>query len=595
MPAGDLEAPVIPLLINNTIDPEALNGGPLKTYAKYTDPRLGDFLYQSWLGLSEDGEPVDITDIPIDVDPGNEGEFGFLMEVANHFVQALNKGQVFYSFFLSRVTDPPGKPREESKRIHFGIGKHGLLSAPQIKESHDLQLDLDAFDRNMTIALVPYTVMSSGDVVKVIWKGEHADGTQGPIVTLPAKTLSDTDTDPTNNPGQVLSWTVDRIHPAKLRGGKITLHYEITYASSATLADTVSAERTILVTPPAAPELPVASVKDLTGTEINPGWFPDGIRVVIPVYPGIRVGDEVLVYGTRTGSGAGPNKNTLKYLKIDSSNIESGKIEVPIEAQWLLDNRGGSVSLRYQYARPDAAGSGASLALTIRQPLVLPTPTVDRSVEMGGRDELNPIMAIGGAYITIPSTATIGDGEEVTAYWKGFGASGSYETQTPSQLNPMKFKVPPEVLPPNFGKTVEVTYRVAGQDAEPPLQLYIRQLTNHPGIVCDKAEIGSPATLKLSHIPPEGAGLSIGLWSFISTAHRVRLWLTAPGISERDIIAVREVEPEEVTGEVKARLLKTDLAGIATNETLTLRASVSFDGGHSTLLFNRPLSLKLLD
>ncbi|MFW0759487.1 hypothetical protein ACN1C3_33040 [Pseudomonas sp. H11T01] len=592
MPAGDLKAPIIPLLINNTIDPEALSGGPLKTYAKYTDPKLGDTLYQSWLGRAEDGTPVDIKDIPIDVDPDNEGECGFLMEIANHFVQQLNKGQVFYSYFLARVT---GEPREESKRIHFGIGKHGLLSAPQIKESHDLQLDPDAIEGSMTIAVVPYTVMSNGDVVRVYWKGERENGSPGPAVNLPAKTLSDTDTDPTNNPRQVLSWTVPRTSAVALRGGKITLHYEITYASPAALADTVSAERTILVTPPAASELPVASVKDLTGTEINPGQFPDGIRVVIPIYPGIRVGDEVLVYGTRTGSGSGPNKNTLQYLKIDSSNIESGRIEVPIAAQWLLDNRGGDVSLRYQYARPDAAGSGTSLALTIREPLVLPTPTVDRSVEVGGRDELNPIMAIGGAYITIPSTATINDEDEVTAYWNGFGDSGSFETQVPSQLKPMKFNVPPEVLPPNFGKTVEVTYRVAGQDAEPPLQLFIRQLTSHPGIECDKAQIGSPATLKLSDIPAEGALLSVDLWSFISTQHRVRLWLTANGITDRDIIAVREVKPEESAGGVKARLLKTHLAGIAVNTTFTLRVSVSFDGGHSTATFNRPLSLKLLD
>ena len=33
MAVGDLDAPVIPLLINNTIDPQHLNGGPLNTYA----------------------------------------------------------------------------------------------------------------------------------------------------------------------------------------------------------------------------------------------------------------------------------------------------------------------------------------------------------------------------------------------------------------------------------------------------------------------------------------------------------------------------------------------------------------------------------
>ncbi|MCL6703292.1 hypothetical protein [Pseudomonas sp. T1.Ur] len=592
MAAGDLQGPIIPLLINNTIDPQALNGGPLPTYAKYDNPLLGDILYQSWLGLAQDGTPVDVKDIPIPINPAEETQWGFLMEIANHFVQALDKGQVFYSFFLERVT---GEPREESKRIHFGIGKDGWLSAPQIKESHDNQLDPDAIaGTTMTIAVVPYTVMSNGDEVKLFWTGTRENGTPGPIVGPFTKTLSDTDTDPTNNPGQVLSWTVPRSSAVALRGGSITLHYEISYVSPSAQADTKSAARTILVTPPTETELAAPSVKDLTGTVINPGQFPEGIRVVIALYPGIRIGDDVLVYGTRTGSGSGPNKNTIQHLKIDITNIESGKIEVPIAAQWLLDNRGGAVTLRYQYARADAAGSGIPLELTVREPLVLPTPTVDRSVVANGRDELNPVMAISGAYIAIPPAATIGDGDTVTAYWKGFGASGSCEVQEPSQLNPMKFKVPSTVLPPNFGKTVEVTYNVAGQDAEPPLQLFIRQLANHPSITCEHAEVGTVATLKLSDIPDAGTWLSVGLWPFISTEQTVRLWLTASGIADRDIIAVRQVLPEESTEGVKARLLKTDLTGIAVNAIFALRVSVSFDGGNSTVVFTNPLSLKLL-
>jgi hypothetical protein len=158
----------------------------------------------------------------------------------------------------------------------------------------------------------------------------------------------------------------------------------------------------------------------------------------------------------------------------------------------------------------------------------------------------------------------------------------------------MKFKVPSTVLPPNFGKTVEVTYSVAGQDAEPPLQLFIRELASHPSIECEGAQIGSPATLKLSDIPSGGALLSVGLWSFISTEQTVRLWLTASGIADRDIIAVRPVLPEESTGGVTARLLTTHLAGIVLNSTFTLRVSVSFDGGDSTIVFKNPLPLKLL-
>lgn len=472
--------------------------------------------------------------------------------------------------------------------------KNDLLPAPQIKESHDLQLDPDAIEGSMTIAVVPYAGMANGDVVRLVWVGTRADGSPGPTVNLPTKTLSDSDTDPSNNPGLVLNWTVAKTSAVALRGGSIALHYEISYASAVPQADAESAQRTIQVTPPGAPELVAATIKDLTGSVINPGQFPEGIRVVVAPYPGIRAGDDLLVYGTRTGLGSGPNKNAIQYLKIDQAMIDSGRIEVPIPRQWLLDNQGGTVSLRYQYGRDDAAGSSVPLELTVREPLILPTPTVDNSVVTGGRDELNPIMAINGAYISIPPAATIGDGDAVVAHWKGFGASGSCDVQEAAQSNPLKFKAPSTVLPPNFGKTVEVTYSVAGQEAQPPLRLFIRELTSHPSITCEGAQVGSPATLRLSDIPPGGALLSLDPWSFISTAQSVRLWLTASGIAERDIIALRQVLPAETTAGVTTRLMTTHLAGISENSLFTLRASVTFDGGHTTVQFKNPLQLKLL-
>ena len=181
MAIGDLAAPHIPLLVYNTVDPESLGGANLETYAKYDNPQLGDRLYQSWLGLTSDGTPVDYKDIPIDIDPGSEGELGFLMLVDNAVVTSLDKGQAFYSYFLERVT---GEPKEESKRIHFGIGRSDRLSAPQLKESHDNQLDLNVIDGSITVAVVPYNSMSKGDVVKLIWEGKRQDGQDGPVVNL---------------------------------------------------------------------------------------------------------------------------------------------------------------------------------------------------------------------------------------------------------------------------------------------------------------------------------------------------------------------------------------------------------------------------
>ncbi|MCH4873352.1 hypothetical protein [Pseudomonas sp. TMW22091] len=588
-----LQGPVIPLLINNTVDPQALNGGPLLTYAKYDNPQLGDELYQSWLGVTENGDPVDYPGIPIPIDPDHEYELGFVMPVSNHVLMSLDKGQVFYSYYLQRVTDDPDEPKVESKRIHFGIGKAGRLSAPQVKESHDNQLHMDNIPGDsMTIAVAPYAAMSNGDKVQLVWKGVKKDGTDGPSVPISAYILSDSDTEPGNNPGQVLSWTLYKSNLAALNGGVFRLHYEITYASPDEARQTVSAERSIVVKSPLLEALPAPSVRDLVGTEINPSLFPDGIRVVIPPYPGIRVGDDVLVYGT--GSSTDRSKNTIVHLKVDASNIESGKLEVPLAASWLSSNRGKAIDVRYQYARADSAGTGTPLELTVREPMVLPTPTVDKSVVNSNRDELDPMLAYSGAYIVIPADATIGEGDSVTAYFKGFDASGSCEINDPSQSNPTKFKVPATVLPSNFGKTVEVTYSVAGQMADHSLFLFIRELNITSRITCEGVQIGSPATLRLSDIPADGAQLGIGLWPFISTQQKVRLWLTANGMDDRDIITLREVLPDECVNGVAAHLTRADLEGVAVNGYFTLHASVSFDGGYSTHLLNNPLKLKLL-
>ena len=588
-----LQGPVIPLLINNTVDPQALNGGPLLTYAKYDNPQLGDELYQSWLGVTENGDPIDYPGIPIPVDPVLEDELGFVMPVSNHVLMSLDKGQVFYSYYLQRVTDDPDEPKVESKRIHFGIGKAGRLSAPQVKESHDNQLHMDNIPGDsMTIAVAPYAAMSNGDKVQLVWKGVKKDGTDGPSVPINAYILSDSDTEPGNNPGQVLSWTLYKSNLAALNGGAFRLHYEITYASPDEARQTVSAERSIVVKSPLLEALPAPSVRDLVGTEINPSLFPDGIRVVIPPYPGIRVGDDVLVYGT--GSSTDRSKNTIVHLKVDASNIESGKLEVPLAASWLSSNRGSAIDVRYQYARADSAGTGTPLELTVREPMVLPTPTVDNSVVNSNRDELDPMLAYSGAYIVIPADATIGEGDSVTAYFKGFDASGSCEINDASQSNPTKFKVPATVLPSNFGKTVEVTYSVAGQMADHSLFLFIRELNITSRITCEGVQIGSPATLRLSDIPADGAQLGIGLWPFISTQQKVRLWLTANGIDNRDIIALREVLPDECVKGVAGHLTRADLEGVAVNGYFTLHASVSFDGGYSTHLLNNPLKLKLL-
>ena len=130
--------------------------------------------------------------------------------------------------------------------------------------------------------------------------------------------------------------------------------------------------------------------------------------------------------------------------------------------------------------------------------------------------------------------------------------------------------------------------------ADSSLHLFIRKLDIFSSITCEGVQVGSPATLSLKNIPAGGAQLRIGLWPFISTQQKVRLWLTASGIADKDIIALRDVLLDECVDGVAAHLTCSDLEEIAVNGIFTLRASASFDGGNSTTLFSNPLQLKLL-
>ncbi|MDD0974274.1 hypothetical protein [Pseudomonas fontis] len=590
------QAPYIPLLRRDTLDPEDMGpDAPLMTYANYAGMAFGDVLYQSWWGLTEDGTPKDIPgNNPIDVNPALVQPQGYPMPVASDFVKQQINGRVFYSYFLLRNA---GSSKEESKRIYFGIGPVGRILAPLIKEAHGQQLShtppIDV-GNDLTIAVVPYGVMSRGDVVKLIWKGLNEKGGSVSGPSLPPKTLDDSDTDPTNNPGHVLRWAVSKNSLLPIRQGLLTLQYEITYADSRQ-APTLSAQRTFLIKAPTEPTLIEPSVKGLVGTEINPAQFPDGLRVQVPFDDDMQVDDEVDVYGTRLAPGNAIGKNVVEHLRLDLTHISSKKIELPVAYSWLKDNQGGRVAVRYQYARANTSRASAALALSIVEPLVLPPPTVDATVLANQRTELDPVRAIDGAFIRMPDGATIPAGAKVIAYWHGNGQGGSYQVDVPSQPEPMKFKVPGSVLPANFGKTVAVTYSVNGQAADESLALFVRPLAtaNHPRIECNKAGTGSPAYLKRADVAAGGVMLTIGKWLFMATTQNVRLTLRAVGV-ERDIIASRSVQPGELTTGVKGALSLSDLLGIKDNSPFTLTASVSFNGVDEFYEFKAPLSLKLV-
>lgn len=588
-----LQPPFIPLLKSGVLDPDEVGSDELASYASYDNPQLGDQVYWRWGGKAADGTEVHEEGVAIPIDPPLPDE-GVHLRVSNEIVRQLINGNLSYSYCLVRAGS---KDVIESKRIHLTIAKQALWPAPQIKESNDLQVDIDGSVDEFTVAVPPFPAMADGDGVKLWWKGTRSNGKPGGAVGPFSKTLSSTDTDTTNNPGQVLSWLVPRSNFVGVRDGLAEVWYEVTRAGQSAPA-VASGHRTFLIAAPLKPLLAAPSVKDLAGKVISPSLYPDGLMVVVPMYEGIQVADDVLVYGTASAEGSNVNKNTIQYLKVTASMIASGHLEVLLPHQWLLDNQGAAVNLRYQYARPDAAGSSLPLDLSVRAPLTLPTPTVEGSTLVDGEVQLDPLKAVEGAFIVIPASATISPEDKVIATWKGLEGVGEFETQTPSQSAPIKFKVPAKFIAPNFGKPVQVFYTVEGETCERPLTLSVRNLTSYPRMQCPDAQVGSPATLSLSRMSSSGARLNLPPWLYISTDQLVRVVLTGLDTSgrniQRDIISRRNVTSTEVSRGLEGRLLRAQVQDIKLQSTFRVIVSVSFDGGQSMVQFPEPLFLQLL-
>lgn len=589
-------APTIPLLINNTIDLDELGSDGLRTFALYDNPEDGDALYPSWWGRSPSGEPIDYANgdvIPVIYESEYaDPDLGMPMEIENALVQRLDQGEVLYSYLLERRS----REKVESDRISFYVGRRDFLPAPQVKESHDEFLDPDFPVTTFSLVAPPYRAMAIGDVVTLRWEGVRQDGVALPAVTRPLPITE-------ARLGQALSWQIPRTEAVKVRDGKVRLSYTITYAAPTLKPTATSAQRQLVISPPTTMKLEKVRIKDFSGSDLDPSAFPQGIRLLITPWPGIRNGDVLMLYW----SGSREDRSVIKYQPVDLSSLDTGKIEIPLEYEWLDVNNGQAVSVSYQYLRADASGASEVLDLALRVPLNLPKPTVEDS---DLDDDPTPVdgkldtqyFASTGVTVNIPVTANIADGDTVKMYWKGFGALVEAD---PVENNPRKFKVPAHAIPANIDRIVEIYYSVKQQGAPVDLpastsviyQLRVIKIPqNRLGtLVCEKATAGNPGSLKRSDVPAQGVQVSFmpATWIYIADTQYIEMWLTGVNGERGTIIERRQVTPAEVSAGVRGNLLPVHLASLEVNKVFSIRFIVSFDENETDTPF-QSLSLTLL-
>lgn len=569
------------------IDLDQLGSNPLTTYIKYPGIAIGDPLWPNWRGCAVNGAVLDFSDSRVDVTVGGgyTEELGMPVNVPNDLLKQTDQGQAFYSYAVGQPADPAIKGPESLRTFcYVGNRPDTQLPVPQIKESHERVLDPAAVSSAGATAVVPpYRAMSVADKVIFTWQGYY----QG----APEPTYGETKELKIEHLDQPLIFTVPYSEINGFDGEYADISYRIEYADEAG-QHSGSAPQRIQIGKPGSAPLPAISIKDYTGGPISPGRYPDGLKLhVKPVYAGIQVGDWVLVYWT----GREKAKSVIKALRVDRSTLDSGLIECLIEPQWLMLNSNERVMVTYQYARAGVAQSAAPLGLDISKPLYLPPPIVEEVIP--GPENHGQLPAnTAGAYVNVPETAEIGSGK-VEMHWQGHLNGGRHIALTP--VSGRRFFIPASAIAANMS-TLErarfpVFYRVfapgssEGEDS-PSFNLRVTPLpttrypfTTSPNITDNR--------MSLFSVPLGGADLVIGsppfdAWPFMAEGQLLTMEVTgvtsSGGQASRLVRdAIKVTATEFSNKKVTAKLPRAFLQTLKLNESFTLKARVSFDGGET--------------
>lgn len=589
--------PVIPdLQPGNWIDLDKLGNNPLLTYIKFPGIAVGLSLWPNWRGCGAKGEVADHSNSRLDVTlaGGYTPERGMPALVPNDLLKQLDQGFGFYSYAVGSAGDPNIRG-PESLRVFCYIGKRpdqsSSLPVPHIKEAHDLALNPDAVSSMGATGVVPpYRAMSMGDKVTFIFQG-YFQGTPDPAYRE-TKVLRAEDL------GQALTFTVPYIEIVGIAGEYADISYRIEYADGAG-SPSDSAVQSLDIVQRASPLLPPIIAKDYTGGPINPGHYPNGLMLrVHPVYAGLKEGDWVLVYWT----GSEKAKSVIKALRVDRSTVDSGVIECLIEPHWLTVNSNSQVTVNYQFAREGAAQSAETLTLNISKPLYLPPPIVEGATAESGSNGYLPA-STSGAYVNVSDTAEVGSGK-IELHWQGHPNGGRHIALNPVGGNDKRYLIPATAIAANMSTLEQarfpVFYRVfppgdtVGEDSEhfnlriTPLPATRYPFTTSPQIVDNRMSLFAVpiggADLELHSSPP------IDAWPFMAQGQLLTMevsGVTQSGSSTSTVVrnALPVTADEMRNKKVTAKLPKAFLNTLRLNETFTLKARVSFNGGETYIAF----------
>lgn len=388
----------------------------------------GDTINLIWQGLKSDGQPTDYRDTVFVSGSGAGQPVRFV--VPGSQIEILNGGSVTLYYSVEN-----GSGIEESERLSLQVGSvEASLPAPQVREAVDGVLPADVL--MATVEVSPYTGMTEGDRLDLLWQGDITDNYTD-WLPISASMV-----------GKTINFHVDSTQIAPNSVAQAS--YTLTRANTSQEASDVLSLRigtALLLAPPV--------VEEAVEGELAVSDVEDGARVRIEVYSQMAAGDVLTLNWT---SAAGSWEDTLPVTA--GSNGQAQFFVVPqTEVAKHVDN---TVNVSYHVERYSGpAGDSEVLELrVIAESSALPPPVVDQAEG----SIIDPADVPNGATVRIDQSAAWQLNDKVLLSWRGHSEAASTDLEhvlSSSELNQdLLLTVPYSVVAAGNGGTVSLSYTI---------------------------------------------------------------------------------------------------------------------------------------
>ncbi|MBL0845240.1 hypothetical protein [Pseudomonas mediterranea] len=303
-----------------------------------------------------------------------------------------------------------GQPESEHLLLMVGVAVPSL-PIPTVVEAPDDVLNPE--DVNPAIGanvIATYTATLPGDVVVLRWRGSSSNAPDQP------RTLT------ANTAGKVVPFTVPFRYVSENLNGTVDVSYSITRGTTS-LGNSIVRQLSI----GSALELRAPSVKEASGSTLNPVNAKDTLTIIVPSNPALLPGDKLKV--TWTGAPGTPAEGSYTS---DEWLVRDGW-EIPIDNSVVAFSLGKAVTVTYtvNHAGADLPPS-APLTLNVQVMPVssLAMPLIPQAAQGGIGSELDLSSFTGDARVTAAPWPLIAAGQRVWLRCEGTASNGSDYTIT---------------------------------------------------------------------------------------------------------------------------------------------------------------------